>query len=94
MKLAAGRLLSKHILIVKFNLVDCFVQDAASKGVGLVYDSSSEEQKKELVQILLTTLGGKSTVVAKVNEDTKVFEEGQLGKTPTGENLSTYKELW
>ena len=60
----------------------------------MVYDSSSEEQKKELVQILLTTLGGKSTVVAKVEEGTKVFEEGQLGKTPTGENLSTYKELW
>jgi len=39
-------------------------------------------------------LGGKPNVVAKVEEDTKVFEEGQLGKTPTGENLSTYKELW
>jgi proteasome component ECM29 len=38
-------------------------------------------------------LGGKPNVT-KVTEDTKVFEEGQLGKTPTGENLTTYKELW
>ena len=68
------------------------IQDAASKGVGLVYDSSSEEQKHELVQILLQTLGGKPNVT-KVTEDTKVFEEGQLGKAPGGENMSTYKEL-
>ena len=30
----------------------------------------------------------------KVNEDTKVFQEGEMGKNPvTGGNLSTYKEL-
>ena len=81
-----------HNLTVKF-INPFFIQDAASKGLGLVYDSSSEDQKKELVQKLLQSLGGKPNVT-KVNEETKIFEEGELGKTPTGENLSTYKELW
>lgn len=36
--------------------------------------------------------GGRRQAV-KVNEDSKVFEEGVLGKAPTGGNLSTYKEL-
>ena len=27
------------------------------------------------------------------SDNTKVFEEGALGKTPDGQNMSTYKEL-
>ncbi|TRY72263.1 hypothetical protein TCAL_11939 [Tigriopus californicus] len=69
------------------------IQDAASKGLGLVYDCSSEGQKEEMVKGLLQTLTEGKREVQKVGEDTKIFEEGQLGKTPTGGNLSTYKEL-
>lgn len=69
------------------------IQDAASKGLGLVYDCSSEDQKEKMVAGLLQTLTEGKREVQKVGEDTKIFEEGQLGKTPTGGNLSTYKEL-
>ena len=70
------------------------VQDAASKGVAIVYEACSEDQREELVSSLLDTLlGKKPSEVKKVNEDTKVFQEGELGKIPEGGNLSTYKEL-
>ena len=70
------------------------VQDAASKGVAIVYEACQEEQRDGMVNNLLDTLlGRKSQEVKKVNEDTKVFEEGELGKNPTGGNMSTYKEL-
>ena len=70
------------------------VQDAASKGIGIVYESSSAEQREKLVKNLLDTLVGGRKEVAKVNQDTKVFAEGELGKNPvSGGNLSTYKEL-
>ena len=70
------------------------VQDAASKGVAIVYEACSEDQREELVSSLLDTLlGKKPSEVKKVNEDTKVFQEGELGKIPEGRNLSTYKEL-
>ena len=70
------------------------VQDAASKGVAIVYDNCSEDQREELVSSLLDSLlGKKPSEVKKVNEDTKVFQEGELGKIPEGGNLSTYKEL-
>jgi len=71
------------------------VQDAASKGIGIVYESCSAEDQDKMVGHLLDTLiGSNKTEVAKVNEDTKVFQEGEMGKNPvTGGNLSTYKEL-
>ncbi|KAK5644780.1 hypothetical protein RI129_006080 [Pyrocoelia pectoralis] len=66
------------------------VQDVASKGLCLVYDNSkSEELLNELVKQL--TAGRRH--VAQVASDTKIFEHGELGKAPTGGNLSTYKEL-
>jgi proteasome component ECM29 len=60
------------------------VQDLASKGLGLVYEASSEEEQKELVQNLLDQLSSGKKSVQKVNQDTKLFEEGQLGTSPTG----------
>jgi len=72
------------------------VQDAASKGIGVVYDSCTEDQRQDMVSNLLDTLLGKKKEVAKVNEDTTVFQEGEMAKVPTsagGGNLSTYKEL-
>ena len=72
------------------------VQDAASKGLGLVYEACSEDQRDEMVGSLLQTLMEGNRKVQKVTGDTKLFEEGQLGKVPTssgGGNLTTYKEL-
>lgn len=43
--------------------------------------------------MLLEQLTGGRRQALKVNEDSKVFEEGVLGKAPTGGSLSTYKEL-
>lgn len=69
------------------------VQDVASKGLSLVYQNSEESQKQDLVAQIIEQLTSGKRSVAQVTEDTKIFEEGQLGKAPTGGNLSTYKEL-
>lgn len=70
-----------------------FVQDVASRGLGLLWDMS-KDQKDLADQLLNQLLGGKRQVV-QVAEDknTKLFEEGVLGKTPLGGNITTYKEL-
>ncbi|KAL1514253.1 hypothetical protein ABEB36_003540 [Hypothenemus hampei] len=66
------------------------VQDVASKGLCVIYDSfKSEDLLTALVNQL--TLGTRN--VTQVTSDTKIFQEGQLGSTPSGENLTTYKEL-
>ncbi|KAG6456419.1 hypothetical protein O3G_MSEX009728 [Manduca sexta] len=69
------------------------VQDVASKGLSLVYQNSDESQKQALVGQIIDQLTSGKRAVAQVTDDTKIFEEGQLGKAPTGGNLSTYKEL-
>lgn len=69
------------------------VQDVASRGLGELYTVTSESDQVAMANSLLDQLSGKTPVVLKVTEETKVFEEGVLGKTPTGENISTYKEL-
>lgn len=69
------------------------VQDMASKGLALVYENTTEPNKKELVNGLLEQLLSGRRAVQQVTGETKLFEEGQLGAAPTGGNLSTYKEL-
>ncbi|XP_046742819.1 proteasome adapter and scaffold protein ECM29 [Diprion similis] len=69
------------------------VQDIASKGLGLVYDSSEESERKVLVSNLLEQLMQGRKTVTQVTNDTKLFEEGLLGKSPTGGNISTYREI-
>ncbi|XP_026485739.2 proteasome-associated protein ECM29 homolog [Vanessa tameamea] len=69
------------------------VQDVASKGLSLVYQNSDESQKKALVAEIIDQLTSGKRAVSQVTEDTKLFEEGQLGTAPTGGNLSTYKEI-
>lgn len=68
------------------------VQDVASRGLGELYAFSEDAEQSELAHSLLDQLTGKPAV-KKVTADTKVFEEGTLGKTPTGDSLSTYKDL-
>lgn len=66
------------------------VQDVASKGLCLIYDHSKSE---DLLTALMDQLSAGRRQVVQVDDNTKLFEEGQLGKAPTGGNLSTYKEL-
>ncbi|KAF5283686.1 hypothetical protein FQR65_LT13757 [Abscondita terminalis] len=66
------------------------VQDVASKGLCLLYDNSKSE---DLLNTLVNQLTAGRRQVAQVASDTKIFEQGELGKAPTGGNLSTYKEL-
>jgi proteasome component ECM29 len=71
------------------------VQDAASKGLGLVYEACSEEQRDEMVGSLLDTLMEGKRQVQKVTGDTKLFEDTkiEMPKSSGGGNLTTYKEL-
>ncbi|KAK3091483.1 hypothetical protein FSP39_020174, partial [Pinctada imbricata] len=72
---------------------DDTTQDIASKGLGLVYDICTPQQKDSLVSELVDTLTTGKRAKQEVTGDTKVFEEGSMGKTPEGGGLSTYKEL-
>ncbi|KAF5273782.1 hypothetical protein FQA39_LY00897 [Lamprigera yunnana] len=66
------------------------VQDVASKGLCLVYDNSKSE---DLLNALVQQLTAGRRNVTQVTSETKIFEQGELGKTPTGGHLTTYKEL-
>lgn len=68
-------------------------QSVASKCLSLLYELSDQASREQLVAQLLDTLtsGRKSTVA--VTEDTRLFDEGTLGSTPTGGSLTTYREL-
>lgn len=57
------------------------VQDVASKGLCLVYESSKSE---ELLSSLVDQLTSGYKMATTVTDDTKLFEEGELGKSPTG----------
>ncbi|XP_037090665.1 proteasome adapter and scaffold protein ECM29-like [Pollicipes pollicipes] len=71
------------------------VQEAASKGLALVYDSGDERQRALLVDGLVGALTGTAgrPSTQKVTGDTRLFGQGELGKDPSGGQLSTYKEL-
>lgn len=56
----------------------------ASRGLGLVYDLSGPQNQNDLANSLLDQLIGGKRQVKQVNDDTVLFEEGVLGKTPTG----------
>lgn len=71
----------KYLLI---NLFSEFVQDVASRGLGLVYELSAASDQGDLANSLLNQLLGGKRQVNQVTEDTKLFEDGVLGKTPTG----------
>ncbi|XP_041357221.1 proteasome adapter and scaffold protein ECM29-like [Gigantopelta aegis] len=72
---------------------DEITQDVASKGLGVVYEKCTPEQKDSLVSELVDTLMTGKRPQQEVTGETQVFQEGALGKTPEGSSLSTYKEL-
>uniref|UniRef100_A0A1I7XTF6 MMS19 nucleotide excision repair protein n=1 Tax=Heterorhabditis bacteriophora TaxID=37862 RepID=A0A1I7XTF6_HETBA len=78
--------------VLKHYFLD-FSQDIASKGMGTVYKMATVSQRKSLVNGLMLTLSNGRNFTTKIEDTTVVFEEGQLGKSPDGDNLTTYKEL-
>lgn len=72
---------------------DEITQDFTSKGLALVYENCSAEQKNVLVQELVETLMTGKSSRTNVTENTEIFESGALGKTPEGGSMSTYREL-
>lgn len=57
------------------------VQDVASKGLYLVFEYSKSE---ELLNALVEQLTSGKRQAVQVTDDTKLFEEGQLGTAPSG----------
>ena len=70
-------------------------QEMASRGVSLVYRLGNADAKSQLLSGLTSVLKdpAKRGAQVKVEADTEVFAEGELGKAPGGGQLTTYKEL-
>jgi proteasome component ECM29 len=88
--------------ILRLGENDEVTQEVASKAIGLIYSLANDEQKKDLVSKLMDTLSGgsnkkqQSTVAATLkvkDENEEIFKQDQIGKTPDGSNITTYKEL-
>ncbi|XP_018049516.1 PREDICTED: proteasome-associated protein ECM29 homolog [Atta colombica] len=88
------RLSTIHHAFIDFLSDDSdIVQDIASKGLSLVHINSKQEEREALVSNILDQFTQGRRTVQQVTADTKLFEEGQLGKSPSGGNLSTYREI-
>ncbi|XP_032663557.1 proteasome adapter and scaffold protein ECM29 [Odontomachus brunneus] len=88
------RLSAIHHAFIDFLSDDSdIVQDIASKGLSLVHINSKKEERDTLVSNILDQFTQGRRTVQQVTADTKLFEEGQLGKSPSGGNLSTYREI-
>ncbi|KAJ3286443.1 hypothetical protein HDU79_006472 [Rhizoclosmatium sp. JEL0117] len=73
---------------------DEFTQEVASKGIGLVYELGDASIKSSLVESLVSTFTeGKKIAAQSVTADTTLFQEGSLGQTPDGANLTTYQSI-
>ncbi|XP_076235930.1 proteasome adapter and scaffold protein ECM29 isoform X2 [Calliopsis andreniformis] len=69
------------------------VQDIAAKGLSLIHINSTKEEKDSLVSNIMQQFTQGRKTVQQVTPDTKLFEEGQLGKSPSNGNLTTYREI-
>ncbi|XP_077969072.1 proteasome adapter and scaffold protein ECM29-like [Styela clava] len=73
---------------------DDLIQDIASKGLGVVYELGTEDQKKQLVDALVGSLmEGNASKTIKPNQDNLFQGAKGIGKAPDGSKLSTYKEI-
>lgn len=91
--------------IMRLSESDEITQEVASKAIGLIYSLANDEQKNNLVSKLSDTLSGgtakkQATSAAALqtnikihDENEEIFKQEQIGKTPDGANISTYKEL-
>jgi proteasome component ECM29 len=71
---------------------DEVVQEAVSRGLGLVYEKGDRQLKDDLVRDLVGSFSdNKSRITGNVTEDTQLFEPGAL---PTGDgSITTYKDI-
>lgn len=71
---------------------DEVVQEAASRGLGLVYEKGDRQLKDELVRDLVGSFSdNKSKMAGTISDDTQLFEPGVL---PTGDgSITTYKDI-
>jgi proteasome component ECM29 len=73
---------------------DELVQEAASRGLGLIYEKGDKTLKDDLVRDLISSFSSdrQSQLAGNVSADTQLFEPGAL---PTGEggSVSTYKDI-
>ncbi|KAJ4344658.1 proteasome component M29 [Didymosphaeria variabile] len=71
---------------------DEVVQEAASRGLGLVYEKGDRQLKDDLVRDLVGSFSdNKAKMSGTVSEDTQLFEPGAL---PTGDgSITTYKDI-
>ncbi|PRT55026.1 Proteasome component ECM29 [Wickerhamiella sorbophila] len=70
-------------------------QEAASRGLGIVYEQSDEETKRNLVEKLVGSFtsdrASQRAMAGTISEDTQLFEPGVLS---TGDgSISTYKDV-
>ena len=65
-------------------LLSDLVQDAASKGLGVVYECCSEATRQSMVESLVQTLTEGKRSIQNVTQDTQIFKEGELGAAPSG----------
>lgn len=69
---------------ITFLSLSDLVQDAASKGLGVVYECCSEATRQSMVQGLVQTLTEGKRTIQNVTHDTKIFQDGELGRAPSG----------
>ncbi|CAD5112276.1 DgyrCDS1505 [Dimorphilus gyrociliatus] len=72
---------------------DELTQGLASQALSIVFERSPTSDQNKMVSTLVDALMGKKKHKQELTPDTKLFEEGALGQTPDGQNLSTYREL-
>jgi proteasome component ECM29 len=73
---------------------DDFIQEVASKGIGMVYELGDEKLKKEMVESLVLLLQeGRKIAPQSISADTQLFSQSQLGETPEGSNITTYQSI-
>ncbi|KAJ1925584.1 proteasome component M29, partial [Tieghemiomyces parasiticus] len=73
---------------------DELVQEAAAKGVGLVFEAGDAATREELVYSLLAFFReGRPAAPLRVTGDSEVFGREQLGNAPDGSTVTTYQSI-
>ncbi|KAJ1549267.1 hypothetical protein HK405_006790 [Cladochytrium tenue] len=73
---------------------DEFVQEVASKALGMIYELGDEGLKASLLQSLVSSFSeGRKIAPQSVTGDTQLFQEGALGTSPDGSSLTTYQSI-
>ena len=63
---------------------DEITQDVASRGLSLVYEMTADDEKQEMIGLLMDSLMHGNKQKRQVDKDSKIFEEGALGVSPDG----------